>query len=204
MIMRFTFPIGSSQSGTKPDAGSIRAAPRRSRISISRAQKLGIDRPHRTVARWRSDPRSCARHRREDAGGIAMPTAISTKSHASSMVDRQAPRHRLHQGSRVRMDSPRSPRSASPAQRRYCRTMDPSGRTSRGSPEPGGIGVGPRHHARRVPGMRRTPVNNDHADQEQRRDRIATRWIRNSSTGRPGGARPPGAGGPAPQFRTCP
>ena len=51
--------------------------------------------------------------------GMAMPTAMRIERQASSMVIGSFLATVFTTGSRVRMDSPRSPRSASPTQRRY-------------------------------------------------------------------------------------
>lgn len=89
-----------------------------------------------------------------------MPTAMSTERHASSMVIGSFLAIVFTTGSRVRMDSPRSPRSASPAQRRYCSTMG-SFRPyfSRISSSPAGSASVPAITRAGSPGIRRTPVN---------------------------------------------
>src|SRR5580765_3773414 len=185
MIMRLTFPIGSSQSGTKPDAGSQPSRTEKNRISMIPSQKLGIDSPHRDTPLASRSQSVFRRVAEKTPAGIAMPTAISTDSHASSMVIGSFRATVFTTGSRVRMDSPRSPRSASPAQRRYWSTMGSlSPYFSRISSSPAGSASVPPITRAGSPGMRRTPVNTITLITNSVATEIAARWIRNSSTGR--------------------
>ena len=170
------------------------------------SQKLGIDSPHRDTPLASRSQIVLRRVAEKTPAGIAMPTAISTESHASSMVIGSFLATVFTTGSRVRIDSPRSPRSASPIQRRYWRTMG-SFRPyfSRISSSPAGSASVPPITRAGSPGIRRTPVNTIRLITKSVAIEIAARLVRNSSTGRYRAAPGSTAGGrPGLSSRTCP
>ena len=115
--------------------------------------------------------------------GMAMPTAMSSEKQASSIVIGSFLATILATDSRVRMDSPRSPRRASPAQRRYWTTMGSfSPYFSRTSSRPAASASVPAITRAGSPGIMRTPVKTTRLITHRVTTEIVARWIRNSST----------------------
>ena len=166
------------------------------------------DRQRRTATRrWRADPRPCCgAPPRSTPAGIAMPTAISSESHASSIVIGSFLRHRL--GPRARAcGSTRRDRRAAPA-RSSAGTGGRSGSLEAvllaDLLEPGGVGVGAAHHARGVAGDHAHAGEHDQADHEQGHDRDRgplDQELEHRPTGR---RRAPPQARPGLSSRTCP
>ena len=116
--------------------------------------------------------------------GIAMPSATSSDRPASSIVIGSL-RATVHTtDSRVRMDSPRSPRSASPTQRRYWTAMGASSPYfCRISASPAASASVPPMTRAGSPGIMRTPVKTIRLITNRVTIEIATRRTRKSSTG---------------------
>jgi hypothetical protein len=183
--MRCRLPIGFSQSGTKPEAGSQCKRTDRSRISMIPSQKLGTERPQSETALARRSHTVLRRTAENTPAGIAMASATRRERHASSMVMGSL-RATVHTtDSRVRMDSPRSPRSASPAQRRYWTGIGSSSPYfCRISASPAASASVPPITRAGSPGIIRTPVNTIRLITNRVTIEIATRRTRKSSTDR--------------------
>src|SRR5581483_10742356 len=171
MTMRCRFARGSSQTGTKPDAGSQCRRTDSSRISMMPSQKLGTDSPQSETALTRKSQALLRCTAEKTPAGIAMASATSRDRPASSMVMGSLRPTVETTDSRVRIDSPRSPRRARPSQRRYCRGIGSSRPyLARISASPAASASVPPMTRAGSPGIMRTPVN-------------TMRLIRNSSTG---------------------
>ena len=140
-----------------------------------------------------------ARRREARPAGIAMASATSdARAHASSRVIGSflatVRDHRLPRADGLAEVA--AQRAARPSGR-TGRAAGPSGRTSADLLEPGGVGVGPRHHARGIAGDHAHAGEHDDADHEQGRPaRWRARWIRKSSTARQPTGAAPVRGGP--------
>src|SRR5438105_3372278 len=84
------------------------------------SQKLGIDTPPSDALLASMSQNVLRRTAARTPAGMAMPTAMSSDRNASSIVIGSFVATVATTDSRVRMEWPRSPRSASPTQRRYC------------------------------------------------------------------------------------
>ena len=115
---------------------------------------------------------------------MAMPTATRSDRKASSMVIGSFDATVLTTDSRVRIDSPRSPRRASPTQRRYWKAIgSPSPYFWRTSSRPAASASLPAMTRAGSPGIMRTPVKTIMLMTNRVTIEIAARWTRNSSTG---------------------
>ena len=184
MIMRWRLPRGLSQSGTKPEAGSHCRRTERNRISMMPSQKLGTERPQSETALASRSHTVLRRAAEKTPAGMAMASAIRRDRPASSIVIGSL-RATVHTtDSRVRMDSPRSPRSASPIQRRYWSgTGSSSPYFWRISASPAASASVPPMTRAGSPGIIRTPVKTIRLITNRVTTEIATRRIRNSATG---------------------
>src|SRR5581483_3127944 len=184
MTMRCRFARGSSQTGTKPDAGSQCRRTDSSRISMMPSQKLGTDSPQSETALTRKSQALLRCTAEKTPAGIAMASATSRDRPASSMVMGSLRPTVETTDSRVRIDSPRSPRRARPSQRRYCRGIGSSRPyLARISASPAASASVPPMTRAGSPGIMRTPVNTMRLITNRVAMEIATRRIRNSSTG---------------------
>src|SRR5262245_12440505 len=118
--MRLTFAIGSSTSGTNPEAGNQPSRTDTSKMSMIPSQKLGTDTPHSDTPLASRSHGVLRRTAAITPAGIAMAIDTSSDRHASSSVMGSLRTTVPATDWRVRMDSPRSPRSARPSQRAYC------------------------------------------------------------------------------------
>src|SRR5690242_10153713 len=184
MTIRSRFESGFSQIGTKPEAGSQCKRTDSRRISMMPSQKLGTESPHSETALTRKSHAELRRTAEKTPAGIAMASATSSERHASSMVIGSL-RPTVHTtDSRVRMDSPRSPRRASPSQRTYCSGIGSSRPYFwRISASPAASASVPPMTRAGSPGIMRTPVKTMRLITNRVTIEIATRRIRNSSTG---------------------
>src|SRR4029453_8032489 len=120
MSMRLRLATGSSASGTKPDAGSQPRRTDTSRISMIPSQKLGTDTPQSERPLASTSHGVLRRTAAITPAGMAMAMATRSDRHASSSVMGSLVATVPATDCRVRMDSPRSPRTARPSQRTYC------------------------------------------------------------------------------------
>src|SRR5712664_1460449 len=182
--MRRRLAPRSSHGGTKPEAGSQWSRTDRSRISMCPSQKLGTERPQSETALTRKSHTVLRRTAEKTPAGIAMPSATRSDRPASSIVIGSL-RATVHTtDSRVRMDSPRSPRSASPTQRRYWSAIGASSPYFwRISASPAASASVPPITRAGSPGIMRTPVKTIRLITNRVTIEIATRRIRKSSTG---------------------
>src|SRR6266436_7617153 len=174
---------GCCQNGTKPEAGSQWSRTARSRISMIPSQKLGMEIPHRDTALARRSHTVLRRTAEKTPAGMAIARATSTAKPASSIVIGSLRATVQTTDSRVRMDSPRSPRTARPTQRRYW-TGTGSLRPyfSRTSASPASSASVPAMTRAGSPGIMRTPVKTIMLIAASVIAEIARRWIRYSST----------------------
>ena len=86
-------------------------------------QKLGIETPQRDTALAARSQTVLRRTAEKTPAGMAIPMAMRSEKPASCIVMGSFTATVLITGSRVRMDSPRSPWSASVSQRKYCTGM---------------------------------------------------------------------------------
>src|SRR5204862_1225579 len=119
MIMRRRLPDGLSQNDTKPEAGSQPSRTEKNRISMIPSQKLGTETPQSDAPLASTSQAVLRRTAASTPAGIAIASAMSTERQASSTVIGSFLATVVITGSRVRIERPRSPWSASPAQRRY-------------------------------------------------------------------------------------
>ncbi len=120
ITMRLTLPSGSSPSGTNPEAGSHPSRTETSRISMIPSQKFGTDTPHSEMPLARRSHTVLRRTAATIPAGMAIVIATSSDRHANSIVMGSFAATVCRTGCRVRIDSPRSPRTASPSHRAYC------------------------------------------------------------------------------------
>lgn len=123
MSMRWRLPSGSWKNGTKPEAGSRCRRTEKNRISMIPSQNVGIETPHSDTALARRSQTVLRRTAEKTPAGMAIPMATIRAKHASSIVIGSFTATVLTTGSRVRIDSPKSPRRASLIQRKYWTGM---------------------------------------------------------------------------------
>ncbi len=176
-------PSGLSQNGTNPEAGSQPRRTEKNRISMIPSQKLGTETPPREAALAMTSHALLRRTAASTPAAIAMQIARSTDRQASSTVIGSFCATVLSTGSRVRIDRPRSPCSASPAQRRYWTgTGSFSPYFARISSIPAASASVPAMTRAGSPGIIRTPVKTTTLITNRVTTEIAARRIRNSST----------------------
>src|SRR5215471_3647661 len=201
ITMRARLAAGFSHQGTNPEAGSQPRRTDSSRISMIPSQKLGMESPQSETPLARRSHAVFRRSAENTPAGMAMAIAIKRERHASSMVIGSFFATVFTTGSRVRIDSPRSPRTARRAQRRYCTGMG-SRRPyfSRISSSPAASASVPAMTRAGSPGIMRTPVNTIMLITHSVTAEMTRRWIRKSSTvARPAGS----AGRGAPEARAA-
>jgi hypothetical protein len=182
--MRCTLARGLSHSETKPDAGSQWRRTDSSRISMMPSQKLGTESPQSETALASRSHTVLRRTAENTPAGIAMARATSRDRPASSSVIGSLRPTVRTTDSRVRMDSPRSPRRARPIQRRYWIGIGSSRPYfSRISASPAASASVPPMTRAGSPGIIRTPVKTIRLITNRVTIEIATRRIRKSSTG---------------------
>jgi len=87
------------------------------------SQNVGIETPHSDTALARRSQTVLRRTAEKTPAGMAIPMATIRAKHASSIVIGSFTATVLTTGSRVRIDSPKSPRRASLIQRKYWTGM---------------------------------------------------------------------------------
>src|SRR5712691_6661646 len=159
MSMRCRLASGLSQRGTNPEAGSQPSRTEKNRISMIPSQKLGTETPQSDTPLARRSHRVLRRTAASTPAGMAMPTAMRIAKAASWIVMGSFFATVPVTDARVRMDSPRSPRSANPSQRRYWTgTGSFNPYFSRISSSPAASASVPAMTRAGSPGIMRTPV----------------------------------------------
>src|SRR5262249_1707600 len=172
ITMRCTLASGLSQSGTKPEAGSQPRRTEKNRISMIPSQKLGTDTPQSDAPLASTSHAVLRRTAARTPAGIAIASAMTTDRHASSTVIGSLRATVTITGSRVRIERPRSPCRARPAQRGVGRGAGVVRPLLVGDLfAPGGGGGGARHYARGVARNHPHADEDDDADHDQRHDR---------------------------------
>ena len=124
------------------------------------SQKFGTLRPQSETPLASTSQAVLRRSAANTPAGSASARATRSERHASSRVIGSFIATVRATGSRVRIDSPRSPRSASPTQRRYWTGIGSlSPYFSRISSSPASSASVPASTRAGSPGIRRTPVN---------------------------------------------
>src|SRR5262245_6055758 len=183
ITMRCTLASGLSQNGTKPEAGSHPRRTEKNRISIIPSQKLGTDTPQSDAPLASTSHAVLRRTAARTPAGMAMASAMRTARHASSMVIGSFFATVVTTGSRVRIERPRSPCSASAAHRTYCTGIGSlSPYFARISSRPAASASVPAMTRAGSPGIIRTPMKTMMLITISVTIEIATRRIRNSTT----------------------
>src|SRR5262245_39079973 len=183
MIMRLKLATGSSASGTNPDAGSQPRRTDTSRISMMPSQKLGTDTPQSEMPLARTSHGVLRCTAAMTPAGMAMAMATRRDRHASSKVMGSLRATVPATDCRVRMDSPRSPRSARPSQRAYCSGSGAlSPYFSRISSSPAASASVPASTRAGSPGMARTPAKTMRLISSSVTAEMKARRTRNSNT----------------------
>src|SRR5437773_6786099 len=191
MIMRRRLPDGLSQNDTKPEAGSQPSRTEKNRISMIPSQKLGTETPQSDAPLASRSQAVLRRTAASTPAGIARASAMSTERQASSTVIGSFLATVVITGSRVRIERPRSPWSASPAQRRYWTGIGSfSPYFARISSSPAASASVPAITRAGSPGIMRTPVKTMTLITISVTIEIATRRTRNSSTAQASGSVP--------------
>ena len=184
MTMRRRLSSGLSQIGTNPEAGSQPSCTEKNRISMIPSQKFGIDTPPRDAPLASMSQSVLRRTAARTPAGMAMPTAMTSARNASSIVIGSFVATVVITDSRVRIECPRSPRSASPTQRRYWMGIG-SFRPyfSRMASIPAASASVPARTRAGSPGIMRTPVKTTMLMTKRVTTEIAALWTRKSNTG---------------------
>src|SRR5688572_24740615 len=191
--MRLRLPSGSSAMGTKPEAGSQPSRTETSRMSMMPSQKFGTDTPHREAPLASRSHTVLRRTAAITPAGSAMARATSSDRKASSMVMGSLAATVAATGWRVRIDSPRSPRTASPAHLRYWTTIESfSPYFSRTSSSPASSASVPASTRAGSPGSIRTPENTTRLMRTSVTPEMSARRARNSITAQPAPGLVPG------------
>src|SRR6185436_13227574 len=189
ITMRLTLATGSSISGTNPDAGSQPSRTETNKISMIPSQKLGTDTPQSETPLARRSHGVLRRTAAITPAGMAITSATSRERHASSSVMGSLRATVLATDCRVRMDSPRSPRSARPSQRAYCSGSGAlSPYFSRISSSPAASASVPASTRAGSPGIIRTPAKTIRLISSTVTAEMKARRTRNSNTLLPGGS----------------
>src|SRR5207247_1496965 len=159
MSRRCRLASGLAQRGRNPDAGSQPSRTEKNRISMIPSQKVGTETPQSDTPLARRSQKVLRRTAASTPAGMAMPTAMRIAKAASWIVMGSFFATVPVTDARVRMDSPRSPRSANPTQRRYWTgTGSFSPYFSRTSSSPAASASVPAMTRAGSPGIIRTPV----------------------------------------------
>ena len=147
------------------------------------SQKFGTETPHSDAPLASTSHAVLRRTAARTPAGMAMASAMRTARQASSTVIGSFFATVAVTGSRVRIDRPRSPCSASAAQRAYCTGIGSlSPYFARISSSPAASASVPAITRAGSPGIMRTPVKTTMLITISVTIEIATRRIRNSTT----------------------